>query len=61
MKQSALDQIPGVGPKRREQLLKHFKSMKAIKAAPLAQLEEVVPKNTARAVYDHFHAEEDVK
>ena len=52
---STLDQIPGVGEKRRNDLLRHFKSIKNIKAASLAALEEAVPKNTARAVYDHFH------
>lgn len=53
---SVLDQIPGVGEKRRAQLLKHFKSVKAIKAASLEQLQEVVPKNTAQAVYGYFHS-----
>ena len=55
VKGSALDQIPGVGEKRRNDLLRHFKSIRNIKAASLAALEEAVPKNTARAVYDHFH------
>ena len=55
VKGSALNQIPGVGEKRRNELLRHFKSIKNIKAASLAALEEAVPKNTARAVYDHFH------
>ena len=55
VKGSALDQIPGVGEKRRNDLLRHFKSIKNIKTASLAALEEAVPKNTARAVYDHFH------
>ena len=55
VKGSALDQIPGVGEKRRNELLRHFKSIKNIKAASLAALEEAVPKNTARAVYNHFH------
>ena len=55
VKGSALDQILGVGEKRRNDLLRHFKSIKNIKAASLAALEEAVPKNTARAVYDHFH------
>ncbi len=49
-----LDKIPGVGEKRRAELLKHFKSVKNIKAASLAELEEAVPKNTARAVYQFF-------
>jgi len=54
---SVLDQIPGVGEKRRSQLLKHFKSVKAIRTARLEQLNEVVPKNTAQAVYQFFHSE----
>ena len=53
---SVLDQIPGVGEKRKQQLLKQFKSIKAIKEASLEQLQEAVPKNTAQAVYDHFHS-----
>ena len=51
---SVLDQIPGVGEKRRSQLLKHFKSVKAIREAPLEELEQVVPKNTAQAVFQYF-------
>ena len=51
---SVLDQIPGVGEKRRAELLKHFKSVKNIKAATLEELEAAVPKNTAKAVYDYF-------
>ena len=58
VKTSVLDKIPGVGEKRRQQLLKHFKTVKAIKAASLEQLQEAVPKNTAQAVYDYFHGEE---
>lgn len=57
VKTSVLDKIPGVGDKRRQLLLKHFKTVKAIKAAGLEQLEEVVPKNTAKAVYDYFRQE----
>ena len=55
VKGSVLDQIPGVGEKRRSDLLKHFKSIKKIKEATQAQLAEVVPKNTAQAVFDYFH------
>ena len=55
VKGSVLDQIPGVGEKRRSDLLKHFKSIKKIKEATQAQLAEVVPKNAAQAVFDYFH------
>ena len=59
MKGSALDKIPGVGEKRRAALLKHFKSVKRIRQAPLEELERVVPQNTARAIYDYFREEQD--
>lgn len=52
---SQLDNISGVGEKRRNMLLEHFKTLKAIKAASLEELCAVVPKNTAKAVYDNFH------
>ncbi len=57
MQGSTLDQIPGVGEKRRGELLRRFKSIKNIRAASLEELEAVVPKNTAQAVYDFFHQE----
>ena len=59
LKASSLDDIPGVGGKRKEQLLKRFKSVTAIKNASASQLAEVVPKNTAQAIYDHFHEGEE--
>ena len=56
---STLDKIPGVGEKRRSELIKYFKSVKAIREASLEQLKLVVPRNTAQAVYDHFHSGEE--
>ena len=56
VKTSVLDKIPGVGEKRRAQLLRHFKTVKAVGAASLEQLREAVPANTARAVYHYFHS-----
>ena len=55
---SALDRIEGVGPKRKNDLLKAFKSVKAIREAELEQLRLAVPKNTALAVYEYFHKED---
>lgn len=55
---SVLDQIPGVGEKRHKELLKAFKSVKAIRQAPLEELERVVPKNTAQSVYQFFRKEQ---
>ena len=55
VKGSVLDKIPGVGEKRRQQLLKYFKSVKAVKEASLKELEKAVPRNTAQAVFQYFH------
>lgn len=54
VKKSALDGIDGVGPARKADLLKHFKSIRAIRQASEAELAAVVPKNAAKAVYEHF-------
>lgn len=55
---SSLEQIPGIGEKRRQALLKQFKSIKAIAAAQLSELEQVLPVQAAQAVYRHFHEKE---
>ena len=55
VKKSALDGIGGVGPARKKELLKHFKSIRAIREAEEEALAAVVPRNVARAVYQHFH------
>ena len=55
---SALDGIPGLGPKRREDLRKHFGTIKAIKEADVETLAAVVPRNTAEAVWKQFHEHE---
>ena len=56
---SVLDKIPGVGEKRRTDLMKYFKTVRAIKEADVEQLRLVVPKNTAQAIYDFYHGKED--
>lgn len=58
LRYSALDKIPGIGPKRKQELLKHFKSLNAIGNASLSELEHLLPKPIAKSVYDSFHAEE---
>ena len=57
LRYSELDEIPGIGPKRKEQLLKQFKSLAAIGKAELYELERILPKDAATAVYHHFHGE----
>lgn len=52
---SRLDGIEGLGPKRKKQLLKEFKSLKNIQEASVEKLEEVgMPKNVAVNVRNHF-------
>jgi excinuclease ABC subunit C len=55
---SALDGIPGVGPKRREELRKKFGTIKAIREAEVEALAVVVPRPAAEAVWRHFHSKE---
>ena len=58
LRYSELDQIPGVGPKRKQELLKKFKSLSAMGKASREELEQVLPRDAAEAVYWHFHKEE---
>lgn len=52
---SKLDGIDGLGPKRKKNLLKEFKSLKNIQAATIDDLEASgLPKNVALNVFDHF-------
>ncbi len=56
---SVLDGIEGIGPRRRSELLRHFRSLKAIREAGLEELDAVIPRNAAEAVYHTFHQEEE--
>jgi len=47
---SQLDAIPGIGPTRRKDLLKHFGSIDKIKAASIDDLKNIVPQNAAEAI-----------
>ena len=57
---SELDEISGIGPKRKQDLLKTFKSLVGIRAASLMELERILPRDAARAVYLHFHEEDEI-
>ncbi len=57
---SELDDIPGVGPRTREKLIKHFGSVKKIREAFLEDLEEAVGKASARKIRDYYDAASDV-
>ncbi len=59
LRYSQLTQIPGIGEKRKQQLLKTFGSIQSIASASLSELERILPKDAARAVYEHFADKED--
>ncbi len=56
---SPLDEIAGIGARRKQALLHHFGSARAVARAGLAEIERVtgISKTIAKKVYDHFHAD----
>jgi excinuclease ABC subunit C len=51
---SALDDVPGIGPRRRKQLLTRFGSVAGVRRASREELTAVVGARTAEAVLRHF-------
>ncbi|HUN45301.1 MAG TPA: helix-hairpin-helix domain-containing protein, partial [Stellaceae bacterium] len=56
---SPLDEIAGIGARRKKALLLHFGSARSVSRAGLADLEQVegISKTVAKKIYDHFHAD----
>jgi excinuclease ABC subunit C len=54
---SPLDEVRGIGPRRKRALLQHFGSAKAVSRAGMADLEAVdgISAQMARTIYDYFH------
>ena len=59
MTTSSLDGIPGLGPARRDRLVKALGGVRAVKAADLESLQSLsfLPDAVAQAVYDKFHSD----
>ena len=59
MTASSLDGIPGLGPTRRDRLVKALGGVRAVKAADLETLQALsfLPDAVAKAVYDKFHSD----
>ncbi|MBK9240581.1 MAG: excinuclease ABC subunit UvrC [Acidobacteria bacterium] len=51
---SELDDVPGIGPRRRKQLLTTFGSLAGVRRASREELDRVVGPKTAQAVIDYF-------
>ncbi|MBR2233565.1 MAG: excinuclease ABC subunit UvrC [Prevotella sp.] len=58
---SELDEIKGIGPKTRDELLRQLKSIKKIKESAVKELESIIGKAKATIIYNHFHGNEDQK
>ena len=56
---SKLDGIPGVGEKRKKAILKHFKTVEALKGASIDEIKQVpgLPEAVAEAVYRFLREE----
>ncbi|HEL1283398.1 TPA: excinuclease ABC subunit UvrC [Streptococcus equi subsp. zooepidemicus] len=58
---SKLDHIAGLGPKRKQLLLKRFKSMTALEQASLEEIQQLgIPKTVAEALIDHLTSKSEV-
>ncbi len=58
LRYSELDSIPGIGPKRKQELLRQFGSLQNMANATLPELERLLPRDAAAAVYQHFREKE---
>jgi excinuclease ABC subunit C len=56
---SELDDIKGIGPKTREELLNHFKTVKRIREESLETLSAVIGTAKATIIYRYFHPEKE--
>ena len=54
---SEMDDIKGIGPKTRDELLNALKSVKKIREAELSTLSDLIGPAKAKIVYAHFHPE----
>ena len=52
---SELDKIPGIGEKTKDELIRHFKSLKRVKSANLDELIKIIGTNRASIIYNHFN------
>lgn len=54
---SALDDVKGIGPKTREQLIKSLKTVKRVQQADIQELNSIVGVSKGKIIYDFFHPE----
>jgi excinuclease ABC subunit C len=52
--QSVLDNVPGIGDKRRKELIKKFGSVKKMGEAPIDELKKILPDDIANNLYNYL-------
>jgi excinuclease ABC subunit C len=55
---SELDEIKGIGPKTKDELLNKLKSVKRIKESDIQTLTGILGPSKAEIIYQHFHKKE---
>lgn len=55
MTKSILDEVEGIGEVRKKEIWKHFKSLKRLKEATVADISAVVPEKVAQNIYNILH------
>lgn len=60
---SVLEDIPGIGPARRKELMRHFQTQEALAAATMEELAELPAMNAraAKQIFDFFHSAPQLK
>ena len=62
VKKSSLEKIPGIGESKAKMIMKHFKTLAAVKNASVAELHEVtgISETNAKEIYKYFHGNNEV-
>ena len=58
MLRSVLEDVPGIGEKRRTQLLKKYTSLTKIKSASIEELSQIIPEETAKSLLEFLNKDE---
>lgn len=58
MLRSVLEDVPGIGEKRRTQLLKKYTSLTKIKNASIEELSQIIPEETAKSLLEFLNKDE---
>ncbi|MGM9879581.1 MAG: excinuclease ABC subunit UvrC [Bacilli bacterium] len=59
MLQSILEDVPGIGEKRRKELLKKYSSLSKIKTASVEELSEIIPEEVAKSLLEFLNKKEE--